>query len=184
MKNLKLFSLMLLACGFIFFSCENTTDIKLSSASVELDETTVESPASKGQTAELNTFSATQVITLDNLQGLTDEANKYRSKIQSVRIDGKITVAVIAIGEEDKIVEEFVMTGNEGVGSFNVDKYKVGTPHVVGADAQTFVTNLLLRLLANKSVSITVSGKTDIESGKKLKVKITAANLVLETKIL
>ena len=180
---------VMLACLFAFYSCDKikdaaTTEIKVSSVSFEIDDITVEEDLSKS-TAEdgLNIFNATHEVTLNDIQGLPDNAIKYAGKIESVEI-GDASVTITTTNEDGTVVKEFLLTAT-GIGSsINIPQYNLGETYTDFANMQDFVTQLLMELFVNNSTNLTASGKTDITSGENIKIKITVEDITLIAGIL
>jgi hypothetical protein len=177
-------SLMLLACVFAFYSCDKvkdatTTKIPVSSVSIELDEITV--TGAKSIAEVLNSFSAEQLIKLSDL-GLSGDAVKYSDKIKSVEVGGPTSVTITTTDSVGTVVQEFTLQATD-VTTLNVPQYNLGTPHS-GNDIQVFAQQLLTKLFANNSATVTASGKTDIISGEKLKIKIVVENITLIASLL
>ena len=175
--------LVLAVCLFTFYSCDKvkdatTTEIKVSSVSFELDNITVEEDLSKSTADGLNIFNATHEVTLNDIQGLSDDAIKYASKIESVET-GDASVTITTTNEDGTVVKEFVLTATGISSSINISQYNLGEPYTDFANMQDFVTQLLMKLFVNKSANLTASGKTDITSGENIKIKITIEDITL-----
>jgi uncharacterized protein YjdB len=181
-SNFK-FQLMLLVCLFAFYSCDKiddaaTTDVKVSSVTFELDDILVEENSTKSTLDdELNVFSATQTILLSDLQGLSDDAIKHASKIESVEV-GEASIMITTTDSVGTVVKEFVLQVTGISSSIGIAQYDLGTTYL-GENMQDFVNQLLLKLFISKEAELTASGKTDITSGEKLKVKITLEDITL-----
>lgn len=180
---------MLLVSAGIFCSCEQvkdstTTDISVTSASINIDEITVDSLDAKSTADELNFFSADKEIKLEDLSGLSDDAIKYSSKIESAKVDSaEVTINIVE--SAGTIVKEFKISADDVNGNFFVETYDIGTTYVVdNTSAASFAGKLLTNLFLNRSVTLHVTGKTDIPSGDKLTVQITFKGIVLTASLL
>ena len=174
---------VMLACLFAFYSCDKikdatTTEIKVSSVSFELEDITVEEVATKSMADGVNIFNATHEVTLNDIQGLSDDAIKYASKIESVET-GDASVTITTTNEDGTVVEEFLLTAT-GIGSsIYIPQYNLGETYTDFANMQDFVTQLLMKLFFENSANLTVSGATDITSGENIKIKITIEDITL-----
>jgi len=179
MKNYKLL-FVLLTCSVLFFSCDKIkTDVKISSLSIEMDNISVTS-AAKGVSGDaINFFSATKTISLDDVQGVTDEALRFRNKIESIEVGTTTSVTVTSTDDAGTVIKEFVLNANGLSNAINIPQYDLGTAY--SGNLQNFVIELLTTLFKSNSVTMNTSGKTDITSGETLKVKITITNIILTT---
>ena len=175
--------MVMLACLFAFYSCDKikdatTTEIKVSSVSFELEDITVEEVATKSMADGVNIFNATHEVTLNDIQGLSDDAIKYASKIESVET-GDASVTITTTNEDGTVVEEFLLIAT-GIGSsIYISQYNLGETYTDFANMQDFVTQLLTKLFFENSAMLTVSGATDITSGENIKIKITIEDITL-----
>ena len=172
-----MFAVCLLAC----YSCGDklTVEVPISSMTIELEDILVED--SSGHKSTLSPFSATQTILLSSIQGVSDEAMEYRSKIESVKVGATSAITIITTDSVGTVVEEFVLD-TDGAGSLSIPQYNLGTPY--SGNIQDFAAKLLTKLFLTEKVTLTASGKTDIPSGEKLKVKITLEDITLITNVL
>ena len=180
--NFKI-QLVLIACLFTFYSCDKikdatTTEIKVSSVSFELDNITVEELTKSMAEDELNFFNATHEISMNDIQGLSEDAIKYASKIESVEV-GDASVTVTTTDEDGTVVKEFKLTAVNIGSSINIPQYNLGSPYTDFAIMQEFTTQLLTKLFLSNSATLTASGKTDIISGENIKIKITIEDITL-----
>jgi hypothetical protein len=181
MKVRNLVKVMCAACLLIFCSCDKrlAIEIPLSSITIEMDDISVGN--NSGLKSTLSTFNETQTILLSNLQGVSEEALKYRTKIESVKVGSTSTITIIATDNAGTVVEEFVLSA-DGTDNFSIDRYNLGTPH--SDNVQDFAAKFLLKLLLNGEITLNASGKTDIPSGENLKVKLTLKDITLVTNVL
>jgi hypothetical protein len=63
-----------------------------------------------------------------------------------------------------------------------VPEYRFGTPYT--GNIEEFATQLLMKLFTSSSVPITISGKTDVASGKNLHIEIKLSEVSLVAKVL
>ena len=158
-------------------SCENQkVKIPVKNLTFEFDDIKVDE-ATKDV---LNSFNVTQVINLSTLKGLSEDALKYKSKVTVVET-GTTSITIYSVDDVGTIVKEFVLH-TSGVGTFNVPHYDLGTPHI--DNVQDYAANLLLKLMLNNTATVNISGKTDIPSGKNLRVAITLEDVTLFANIL
>jgi hypothetical protein len=176
---------MLLACMFAFYSCDKikdatTTEIKVASLSIELDEITVDDGSTTKSTADddgLNYFTTIQKLSLDDIEGLSEDAIKYRSQIESVEA-GPTSITITTIDSVGTVVKEFVLGANGVATAINVAQYNLGDVYT-GDNLQSFAQQLLMKLFLTNEATLNTSGKTDITSGEKLRIKITVEDVTL-----
>lgn len=178
MKTLKLkFQLILFACLFLAYSCGNTsTKISAALIEIELDDIPVtdgSSAKSSTKDGELNDFSGTQTINLNDLDGV-EKVLKHQSKIESVEV-GTASITITTTDEEGTVVKQFVLNAGN-VGNFNIDQYNLGDAYTDNT-MEEFANRLLMELVFKGNVTFTASGKTDILSGENVKVKITLKDI-------
>ena len=174
MKKIKLV-FVLLASLLLFCSCDKTkTDIKLSSMSFELNDIQVVS-ATRG---DLNTFAATRTISLEDIQGITDEAIKYRKKIESITVGPTTSITITSTDGSGTVVKDFGLTASAVTHGVSVSQYDLGTTYS-GGTLESFVIAVLNNLFQSNSATLNAQGKTDIPSGETLKVKITISEVIL-----
>jgi len=191
MKKIK-FQLMLLLAGlFVFYSCDvedtATIEVPVSSLSIDLEDIVVGNDDPPMQQAKssiqlkstLNSFFATQTISLENLPDFKDVA-KYKSQIKSVSV-GSASVTISTTDENGTVVEKFVLEANN-IGNLEIPIYELGTNYAAD-EIQNFATQILLKLF-NGDVTLTASGKTDVISGENLKISITLQDIMLVAYIL
>jgi hypothetical protein len=187
-SNVK-YLLVLLACLFAFYSCDkvkdaSTTEIKLDGpVSIKLDNIVVIDGTTKSTANEiLNYFSGTKSINLTDLQGLSEEAIKYRSNIESVEV-GSTSITITTTDSAGTVVKEFLLTANGVANSINVPQYDLGS--VYSGNMQDFTTELLMKLFSNSNgVTMNTSGKTDITAGEKLEIEIILEDITLIANLL
>ena len=172
-----MFAVCLLAC----YSCGDklTVEVPISSMTIELEDILVED--SSGHKSTLSPFSATQTILLSSIQGVSDEAMEYRSKIESIEVGATSSISIIATDSVGTLVEEFLLSAND-VGDFTIPQYNLGM--LYSDNIHDFASKVLTKLFVSEEVTLTASGKTDIPSGKKLKVKIMLEDIRLITNVL
>jgi len=184
--------IMLLACMFALCCCEEVKDkvtvkIPIDSFSIQLDDITVGATDAKSGVMvrlaeELNSFHADKVISMDKLNSeLADKAEEYQSKIEKVEVGPTSSITVTSIGDNGTVVKDFLMEA-DGINSFAVAQYNLNEAY--SENVEEFATQLLMKLIVSNSVSLTVSGKTDVVSGEKLKVIITLNEVSLIAKVL
>jgi len=177
---------IVIACMLPFFACDKITktDVKVSKATIELEDIVVqEGTPSKGQLDdELNYFSASQTIYLNQIEGFTEEVLKHQSKIDDITV-GTATITITAIEDETgTVVKDFLLQATGVSPNISIPQYDLGTAYT--GNVQPFATALLLKLFQASSVTVNVSGKTDITSGKNLKVKIEMGDMVFVVKLI
>ena len=177
-KNLGIMLVLAGALGFYF--CDKiTTDVKVNDINLEMKNIAVEADDAKGD-GTLNKFSITETFTLEEI---AKDVMEYQSKISDVKV-GKVTVIISSnTGTE---VQQFMLQADGITKSFTLSEYKFGTPFVVTekvADNLIDIgTQVLLKLFTNGKITITARGKTDVEIGEKLDVKIIFGSLKLVVK--
>ena len=187
-SNFK-FQLVLLACLFALYSCDKVedatkTEIPAFSASIELDDIIVSATKSTADDDLIN-FSASQVVKLEDIDGISEDAIKYRSNIESVSV-GSASVLITTTDSVGTVVKEFKLSATDISSSINITEYELGTTHTADLEnLQTFCNQLFMKLFSSDSgVKISTSGLTDITSGEKLKVTITMENITLIASLL
>ena len=178
---------VLIACLLPFNSCKKSEDdvttvnVPVDKAvTIELKDILVEdgtsSKSSKSADDEvLNFFNISQMIYLDSIESLAD-VMQYQSKIKSLEV-GTASITIIADDEETgTVIKDFVLTAKDA-SVLSIAEYELGT--VYSENVQPFVNALILKLFQTKSVSINVLGKTNVTSGKNLKVEIELGGMVL-----
>jgi len=181
--------IVLLACFFALSSCDKvTTTIDVGTLSIQLDDITVGDAAVKSTGMvkfaddALNSFYAEQTLSMSMLAGLSSEAEEYQSRITKVEIGPESSITITTTDGNGTVVEDFEMKAT-GVKTLSVPEYRFGTPYT--GNIEEFATQLLMKLFTGSNgVPITVSGKTDVESGKNLKVKIVLSEVSLVAKVL
>ncbi len=170
-----MFAVCLLAC----YSCGDklTVEVPVSSMTIELEDILV----GDGSKSTLSPFSATETVLLSAIQGISDEAMEYRSKIESIEVGATSSISIIATDSVGTLVEEFLLSAND-VGDFTIPQYNLGM--LYSDNIHDFASKVLTKLFVSEEVTLTASGKTDIPSGKKLKVKIMLEDIRLITNVL
>jgi len=188
LKNLseKLKMLAILAVLILpFYSCKDTKlEIPIPSATIDLGNVLVGGgPSSvKGVqrvgAGDLISFNETdKVITMDDIKGLTDQALEYKSRISEIEIGTAsitITAPDDATGTE---VKDFVLDVT-GVGKLEIPQYNLGTSYAA-EDVVVFAKDVLAKLLSDDEITVSISGKTDVTSGKNLNVRIKLDDMKL-----
>ena len=178
--------IILLACIFALSSCESikdkiTVDIPFDSFSIQLDDIVVGEEGAQSAIvrlsgeAELNSFSATQVLSMDMLTGAPADLEKYRSKIEKVEV-GSISITITSTDANGTVVEDFLVKATGINGQLSVDKFELGIAENPPANSKQFAVQVLMKLLNNNNVTLDISGKTDVASGEKLQVTIAVEN--------
>ena len=182
--------IVLLACFFALSSCDKvSTTIDVGDMSIQLEDITVGDDGGVKSFAivrladdALTPFNASQTLTMDMLAGLSSEAKEYKSKISKVEIGPESSITITTTDENGTVVEDFEIKA-AGVKTLSVREYHFGEPYT--GNIEEFATQLLMKLFASSNgVPITISGKTDVESGKNLKVKIVLSEVSLVAKVL
>ena len=183
MKNfIKFQFIAILACIFAFYSCDiipTTTKIPVQSLTIELDDITVDENGTK---STLNYFNVTQTVYRDSIKGITDEIFDYLDQLESVEVESA-TLTIISTDDEGTVVEEFTIKVDK-LSDFVIAEYVLGTPYPYSNELENYFGQLLMKVLLNKSTEFNISGKTDVPSGKKLKIIITLDDITLEAKLL
>jgi len=170
-----------LVCLLAFSSCDKineTIKIPLESITIELDNILVEDSSS--QKSAFNYFNVMQTIDSSFIKGLSEEAVKYQSHIESIEADSACII-ITTTDLSGTVVEEFLLKA-DGLSDFGISEYLLGMSYMNGVEA--YITQFMLKLLKDNSIDINISGKTDVQSGEKLQVKITLTNLTLIAKVL
>jgi hypothetical protein len=180
-----LFTSILLSVLFLFNSCDklkelNTIRIPISSMSINLDNILID-PELRSSTAELNSFSATKTISYSSIDGLSEDANKYKSHIESITA-GSGSITITSTDGVGTVVKDFVLNVAGISPDFTVADYSLGTAYT--QNVKEYANKLVLKVLLSNSLDVKISGKTDVPSGKNLRVKITLENVELVAKIL
>jgi FlaG/FlaF family flagellin (archaellin) len=179
--------LILLACLFAFVSCDkikdaSTAEIPVASVSIEFD-ISVDSLTTKRATEDgLNLFDLTQSINIEDLQGLSDDAIKYSSSIESIEI-GSTSITITSTDGEETVVKNFVFKAIGIPNEINVSQYDLGTTYA-DDNLQSFAIQLMSKLFKDNDVTINTSGETDVRSGNNLKIKITMDDITLIAQLL
>jgi hypothetical protein len=156
----------------------STTEIKVAGpVSIELSDILVVDGTTKSTANEVfNHFNADKTVSFSNIEGLSEEAKKYKSNIESVEV-GSTSITITTTDEVGTVVKEFVLTAS-GIANFiNVEQYNLGETY--SGNLQNFTAELLMKLFLNDSVTMNAKGKTDIIAGEKLKIKITMEDITL-----
>jgi len=181
--------IVLLACFFALSSCEKvTTTIDVGDLTVQLDDITVGDDGAKSagivRLAEgaLTPFSASQTLSMDMLAGLSSEAKDYQSRVTKVNVGPETSVTITSTDGNATVVEDFKIEA-AGVQTLSVPEYHIGEPYT--ENIEKFATQLLMKLFTSSNgVPITISGKTDVVSGKNLQIEITLSDVSLVAKVL
>jgi len=190
MKSNFKHQIILLACMFALCSCDSvkdklTVNVDVGSFTIALDDIEVDDDGVKSAIVRLaeevayNSFSASQVLSVAMLN-LSTNIEDYQSRIEKVEI-GSASITVASTDKNGKVVKDFLMDAT-GIQNFSVAHYELNTSHSEGV--KEFAEELLKKLFAGSAVPLTVSGKTDVVSGEKLKVTITLNEVVIKAKAL
>jgi len=177
---------ILLVCIFALCACEKVTvNIPVDSLTIQLDDILVGDDGVKSGMIRLaddalNSFHATQVIDLNKLNGITEEVKKDQSKITKVEVGSTSSITITVTGSDGTVVKDFLIEA-DGINSFAVANYDLGEPY--SENVAAFASQLLLKLFKG-SVSLTISGKTDVPEGAKLRVFIRLNDVVFKVKAL
>ena len=158
----------------LFNACEKplTIEIPLQSVTIELDDVTVGDSVTQKST--FTAFNAVQTISLNSIEGLSEQAMAHIKHIKSAEV-GEASI-IITSTDEEGTVEEFVLSASE-LGNFNIPHYELGT--VYTDNVKNYASQFIMKLLKNNSLDIRVSGKTDVPAGSHLKIKIVIDNITL-----
>ena len=179
--------LVLLACLFALYSCDKVkdttkTEINVESASIELDEITVS--ATKSTAGDLNPFAASQIIKLEDIQGMSSDAVKHRSNIESAQV-GPVSIEITTTDDNGTVVQNLVLQATGIDSNYTVTEYKLGEVYSPDMEKlQKFANLVLMKLFVSDSVEVSAAGVTDIISGEKLRIKITMKDIKLTAKLL
>lgn len=172
--------LILCACMLAFSSCEkNTIDIPLSSVTIELDDIVVDDGSHSKST--MNPFSFTQTISSATIKGLTDDAKKYKSRIQSMSAD-TVFITITTTDGVGTVVENFTLKA-EDLFTYPIPQYHLGTAYT-DSQLTDYAVQLLKKIMTDDSVNISILGETDVPSGDHLKITITMKDVVMAAKII
>ena len=179
---------LMLASAFVLCSCEKVTvDVPVDRIVIELDDILVEdgSTSKSGLALKsddgLNKFDVTRDVNLSDLS-LDNDVLKYQSRIKDV-IVGAPSITVTSASGEGTVVKDFVMKV-DGVHSISIAQYNLGSEYTADlADLQTFCQKAILNLLLKGSISVALSGKTDVAAGESLNVEIVMNDVVIKAKL-
>ena len=129
----------------------------------------------------MNSFDVTQTITYEALIGLSEEAIKYKDRIENIKADSA-AIIITTTDDEGTVVEEFVVKVDK-LSDFVIEHYSLGTTYT-NDKVEPYISQLLLQILLKESININISGKTDIASGEKLKVTLMLENITLVARLL
>ena len=168
----------MVACMLSFYACDKVkesteTDVKVDKATIELRDITVQEPT---RAEALNPFNATQSVSLDQIAGFSEDLMKYKGKISDINVNA-MTITITAPPDDGTTVEDFKLTADGVAAELTIPQYSFGAAYPVEG-AQTFATLLMLKMFQDNSVTMTVSGKTDVTSGKNLQVTVEMEDLV------
>ena len=195
-------SLILLAGIFALYSCAKeklTVDVPLNALVIEWDDILVEAPEiddaenTEGlETASflrsgddgLNEFSATRVFTLEDFEELAKDIMQYQSRIEDVKV-GSVIINITTADDVGTVLKDVVLKV-DNTNLLSIAEYNLGENYDVPSDLdlQAFSQQLLLKLLLKGSFNAAISGKTDVEAGEKLTVKIKMDDITLVAKLL
>ena len=178
MTKCKSLFFILLASVLAFSSCDKTStvDVPLDNVTIALEDILV-SDASKSTT---NFFSVTQPVTYAMIAGLSDDADKYRSQIESITAD-TVYITITSTDNAGTVVENFLIKV-DNLDDLSILRYVIGTEYMAN-NLSDYVMQLFKKLLKEESVELNISGETDVASGESLKVKITLINVTLKAKV-
>ena len=191
MKSNFRFQIILLACMFALCSCEAvkdklTANVDVGSFTIELDDIVVgddgESKSAIVRLAEevvLSPFSGQQVIRMDMLH-LSVNIEEYLTRIEEVII-GSASITVTSTDENGTVVKNFLIKATD-IPNFSVAHYELNTSYSEGVNE--FAVKLLTKLFNGNSVTIAISGETDVVVGEKLKTTIALSDVVIKVKVL
>ena len=192
--KVKVFFLgMLLGSALMFCSCNKveeatTTDINVSSASIDLGEIEVDSlDVDTKSTAALRHFiRLTKTVTMDDIMN-NEEAKKYASKIQSVTIDNTV-ITITLLGTEGTSVDNLRLTADGVEGYYGIDHYAIEKPPVPytvnNTDAMIFLAKVYMKLFATNSVTLRLYATTNIPHKASVRVIIKVNDMRLKAKLL
>ena len=179
---------VLLACFFALCSCEKvTTTIDVGDLTVKLDDITVGDGGAKSagivrlDEGALTPFNVQQTLSMEMLAGLSSEAKDHQSRITKVEIGHETSITITSTDGSATEVKDFKIEA-AGVKTLSVPEYRFGTPYT--GNIEEFATQLLMKLFTSSSVPITISGKTDVASGKNLHIEIRLSEVSLVAKVL
>jgi len=181
MTKFKNLSFMLLAGFLAFTSCDknSTIDIPLSSVTITMDNIMVNYASNLKST--MNYFEMTQTITYSEIDGLSEEAKKYRKNIESFLAD-TVYITISSTDGEGTVIENFRIQVDD-MSDFSIPEYVFDTPHTAD-NLQEYVGQLLMKIMGSESgVDINLSGETDVVSGEILSIEITLVGVTLKAKV-
>jgi len=178
MTKCKSLFLVLLASVLVFSSCDKTStvDVPLDNVTIALNDILV-NDASK---STMNSFSVEQIVSDKMIEGLSDDAVKYRSHIESISADS-VYITITSTDSKGTVVENFLIEA-DGLSDLSILRYDFGTEYSA-SNLPGYVTQLFMNVLLNGSVKLNISGETDVVSGETLQVKISLVNAVLKAKV-
>jgi len=183
MKTIHYFLIVFLGI-FSLSSCEKLeelTTIKIpvssSSYSVEIKNIrVVDAP-----NGNYNTFEAVEAIGVRSIDGVRENELNNLSHVTKIK-SGSGSVTVISDDGSGSVVEDFVMKSDGVTPDLRISQCALGVPYTDGIAG--YLDKLVTKILSDGDRNIRVSGKTDVQAGKTLTVKITLEDIVLYIQVI
>jgi len=185
----KIFILALTCTIVSLVSCDKikevtSTDFKVNNVHFDFSTNVEEGPSSSS--ADVFFRAATQTFTITRLVNISelgsDDVIEYANKISKVVIDNSlIRVTVSPAGTYT--IENLTVTASGVPGSIVIPSYTMGSPFTLTSDMNTFTSAFIMKLISAKSLSVTVSGKTDAPVGTTINISYES-NLIFTAGLL
>ena len=179
MKNLKKGLLMAALTVILSAGCESlkdsvTTDIDAENVKLEFTAVT------ESKKSETSSFSVTRTVNIAELS--YEEIVEYAEKIDKVTVNSSGFSAEVTPAGSYTITNLTVTA--EGVpGSLSVPSYTVGEAFAAPAGMNDYTALFIMKLIGEKSLTVTVSGETDAPAGTTVTISYES-DLVFKVKVL
>jgi len=179
MKNFKKGLLMAALTVILSAGCENLKDSVATDIDVK-DVKLVFTALTESGKSETSSFSVTRTVNIAELSN--DEIVEYAEKIDNVTVNSSAFSAVVTPAGSCTITNLTVKA--EGVpGSLSVPSYTVGETFAAPAGMNGYTALFIMKLISEKSLTVTVSGETDAPAGTTVVISYEN-DLVFKVKVL
>ena len=176
MKKIIFCALMCMSITLI--SCDKlkeatSIDFKVNDVSFDFETTSTTGASSMPAEAMTLRAAATQSFavtrTVDISEMGSSDVLEYADKINKVRIDNSI-ISVTVSPAGNYTIENLTVKAAGVSGSIVVPSYTIGNTFTLTSDMNAFTNAFLMKLLSNKSISVTVTGMTDAPVGTTINI--------------
>ena len=179
-----------LACAMMMFaSCEKLKDA--TSRDIKVNNVKFEFAAESSNAAEVrgsvvtragtdNIFTVTRTVSIAEMG--SSEITEYAGKISNVAVNSSL-LKITASPQGNYTVTDVKVAAEGVAGTLDVPSYTLGSVFTPPANMNAYTAAFVMKLLAAKTVSVTVSGKTDAPAGTVINISYES-DLVLTASLL